>query len=75
MALQAKALSSLPGSQRSDCRGGRECYNAFPQVYFEGKARDLRECIFQGVQQDRKEYGKQRSVRIDLAWSVDRVGK
>lgn len=54
MALQAKALSSLPGSQQSDCRGGRECYNIFPQVYFEGEARELRECIFQGVQQDRK---------------------
>ena len=54
MALQAEALSSLPGSQQSDCRGGGERYDTFPQAYFEGEARELRECIFQGVQQDRK---------------------
>lgn len=51
---QGKALSLLPRSQQSDCQGGRDHCKAFSQVYFEGKAGEQKECIFQGDQQVRK---------------------
>ena len=40
----------VPGAKKV----GDRCYKVFSQVYFDGKAGELKEYIFQGVQQDRK---------------------